>query len=134
MASGSRIDVFGLAGNGLQHWPAGVAAASHEPWNNWANILQTNLVGHCHPSSEEEVVAIVKTAERTAGARVRAVGSSWSFSDIGMTPGFLVETNEINGVINHVIDRSVLTEFAPGPEVSAARRGRHSGRTAGKLS
>ena len=114
--SGSRIDVFGLAGSGLQHWPAGIGAASHEPWANWANNRQSNVIGHCHPSSEEEIVAIVKTAERTPGARVRAVGSSWSFTDIAMTPGFMVETNEINGVLTHIIDRSVLTDQAPDPK------------------
>jgi len=110
-----RVDVFGLAGSGLQHWPAGIAAATHEPWANWAGNQQTAVVGHCHPSTEEEVVAIVKTAEQAPGAPVRAGGSSWSFSDIAVTPSFMVETSELDGVISHVIDRSVLTESAPDP-------------------
>jgi hypothetical protein len=112
-AAGNRIDAFGLAGPGLQHWPAGIAAASNEPWANWANNRRTNVTGHCHPSTEEEVLAIVRTAERVPGARVRAVGSSWSFSDVAMTPGFMVETNQLDGLITHVIDPSVLTEHAP---------------------
>lgn len=114
VTSDGRIDVFGLGSGGLQHWPAGIDTASNERWTNWANNLQFNPVRHCRPSTEEEVVAIVKTAER-AGLRVRAVGSSWSFTDITLptAPGVIVETNQIDGLITHVIDQSVLTENAP---------------------
>lgn len=114
-ASGSRIDAFGLAASGLQHWPAGIAAARNQPWANWANNLQANPGGRCYPNTEEEVVAIVRTAETVPGVRVRAVGSSWSFPDIAVppAPGFIVETNGINGLITHVLDGSVVTENAP---------------------
>jgi len=115
-AAGSRIDVFGLAGNGLQHWPAGIAAAGNEGWTNWAGSQQSNPIKHCHPASEEEVVAVVRTAERLPDARVRAVGSGWSFPDIAVTQGVLVETNALNSVMTHVIDRAVLTESAPDPK------------------
>ena len=70
--------------------------------------------GALPPGREEEVVAIVKTAERLPNARVRAVGSSWSFSDIAVTPGFLVETSALNGVNRATSStRSVLTENVP---------------------
>jgi hypothetical protein len=117
ITNNGRIDVFGVGGDGLQHWPAGIGAASNEPWSNWANNRQFNPVRHCRPSTEEEVAAIVKTAEKTAGVRVRAVGSSWSFTDITVptAPGVIVETNQMDGLITHVIDRSVLTENAPDP-------------------
>lgn len=115
VAANGRTDVFGLAGNGLQHWPAGIVAATNEPWANWANTQRMAPAGHCRPSSEEEVVAIVRTAERVAGARVRAVGSSWSFPDIAVpsAPGFIVETNEMAGVLTHIIDQEVLIDGAP---------------------
>jgi hypothetical protein len=118
VTNNGRIDVFGVSGGGLQHWPAGIGAASNEPWSNWANNRQFNPVKHCRPSTEEEVAAIVKTAEKTAGVRVRAVGSSWSFTDIALPamPGVIVETKQINGLITHVIDQSVLTENAPHPK------------------
>jgi hypothetical protein len=113
----NRVDAFGFnsgADNSLLHWPAGIAAAQHDGWANWGNNQQTpNPSGHCRPSTHEDVVAIVKTAEMVPGARVRAVGSSWSFSDIAVTPSFIVETRDITGVYTHVIDASVLTEQAP---------------------
>ena len=113
----NRVDAFGFnsgTDNSLLHWPAGIAAAQRDGWANWGNNRQTpNPAGHCRPSTHEEVVAIVRSAERVPGARVRAVGSSWSFSDIAMTPSFIVETREIAGVSTHVIDASVLTEQAP---------------------
>ena len=113
----NRVDAFGFnsgTDNSLLHWPAGIAAAQRDGWANWGNNRQTpNPAGHCRPSTHEDVVAIVRSAERVPGARVRAVGSSWSFSDIAMTPSFIVETREIAGVSTHVIDASVLTEQAP---------------------
>ena len=113
----NRVDAFGFnsgTDNSLLHWPAGIAAAQRDGWANWGNNRQTpSPAGHCRPSTHEDVVAIVRSAERVPGARVRAVGSSWSFSDIAMTPSFIVETREIAGVSTHVIDASVLTEQAP---------------------
>jgi hypothetical protein len=53
---------------------------------------------------------------------VRAVGSSWSFSDIAVTPGYIVETNAMNQVLTHVIPQaqsakavSMLTPRTPKP-------------------
>jgi hypothetical protein len=118
-AGGNRMDAFAIHGGGdnsLQHWPAGVAGADHDPWSNWANNRHTNPAGHCRPKTLEELVAIVKTAEKLPGARVRAVGSSWSFSGISQTLdglGFVVETNGMNQVLSYVITPDVLTASAP---------------------
>jgi FAD/FMN-containing dehydrogenase len=46
------------------------------------------------PESIDEVVAIVRAAE-AAGAAVRAVGSGHSWSDVALTPGFLLETHRL---------------------------------------
>ena len=119
-ASQRRIDAFGFnagTNNSLLHWPPGIAGANtNEPWANWANNQRVNPVGHCHPQTVEEIVAIVKTAERVPNARVRAVGSSWSFPDIALTPSYIVETNELRGFITPVIDKSILVDHAPDPK------------------
>ena len=118
-AGGGRVDAFAIhsgGDNSLQHWPAGVSAADHDPWTNWASNRHTNPAGHCRPKTVEELVAIVKTAEKVPGARVRAVGSSWSFSGIAQTLdglGFVVETNGMNQVLSYVLTPDVLTSSAP---------------------
>ena len=120
-SGGNRVDAFAFhAGgdNSLQHWPAGVAGADHDPWTNWAGNRHTNPAGHCRPKTLEELVAIVKTAEKIPGARVRAVGSSWSFSGVAQTVdglGFVVETNAMNQVLKYVITPDVLTSSSPDP-------------------
>jgi hypothetical protein len=118
-AGANRVDAFAFesgGNNSLQHWPAGVAAADHDPWTNWASTQQSTPAGHCRPSTLEELVAIVKSAEEVPGRRVRAVGSSWSFSAIAEAPsaiGFTVETHGLNKVIDYVIGPGVLTSSAP---------------------
>ena len=112
-AGAGRVDVFGLRGS-LQHWPAGIGTAPRDSWSNWAGNQSTpSPLAHCRPVATEEVVAIVKSAERVPNARVRAVGSSWSFPDIAVTPSVIVETNQLSGVIGHVIDDSVLADGSP---------------------
>jgi len=100
----SQVDVFARASdNSLRHWPGGTASAPSDGWKNWAGTFGVpKLKGHCHPGSLEELVAIVQDAER-GGRRVRAVGSSWSLSDVAMTPDYLVETNQFNRLLTHVV-------------------------------
>ncbi len=120
-AGAGRVDAFAFqsgGNNSLEHWPAGIAGADHDPWTNWAGTQQSTPAGHCRPSTLEELVAIVKSAEKTPANRVRAVGSSWSFSGIGEAPsgvGFTVETHGLRQVITNVIDSSVLVASAPDP-------------------
>ena len=96
------MDAFGFNSgrdNSLLHWPAGVAAAPRGAMGELGGQPPDAEPGRALlPSTHEEVVAIVRSAERVPGARVRAVGSSWSFSDIAMTPSFIVETRQIAGV------------------------------------
>ena len=85
--------------NSLLHWPAGIHAVPGEWWQNWAANQRTNpITGYCYPTCLEELVAIVRTASQQ-GKPARAVGSSWSFSDIAMTPGFVVQTNALNKIL-----------------------------------
>jgi FAD/FMN-containing dehydrogenase len=112
VARGDQIDAFAIRSGGdnsLQQWPAGSCPST--PWQNWAaNQSVPNPVAHYHPSSLEEVVVIVLQAE-SRGKRVRAVGSSWSFSDIAMTGDYVVETHLLNRVLTNVINANppVLT-------------------------
>jgi len=113
-----RIHVFARgADNTLQHWPGGgLSSCSRDPWTNFAqnHIVQTP-VGHCKPTSLAELVGIVKQAEQLA-RHVRAVGSSWSFSDIAVTDGYIVETNLLNSVLTEVLEASpsILNPKAKG--------------------
>lgn len=94
--------------NSLQHWPAGIGITPHEPWHNWADNRRTDPIeGHCYPTCLEELVAIVKTATQQ-NKRARAVGSSWSFSDIAVTPGYVVETNKLDKHITTVLPKALL--------------------------
>lgn len=98
------IDAFAFqsgSNNVLLHWPAG-------PWQNWAGNQLTNPVqGHWYPTCLEELIAIVRSAAQQ-NKNVRAVGSSWSFSDIAVTPGYVVETSHLDRVLTTVLPNALL--------------------------
>ena len=99
------LEAFGIQSgqnNSLLHWPAGIAAADTTPWRNWANNRTSAPEGHCYPATLDELVSIVKAATRQS-KRARAVGSSWSFSDIAVTPGYIIETNKMTAVLDTVL-------------------------------
>jgi hypothetical protein len=122
----SRVDVFIRgADNTLRQWPgSGVEYITHEPWTNlnmnWQVPSVNNnspiapvpplgqLAAHCHPDGLDDLVALVQDAERQ-GRRVRAVGSSWSISDVAVTGDYLIETNKLNREIAGVVNPDVLT-------------------------
>jgi FAD/FMN-containing dehydrogenase len=96
----------GSGGNPLLHWPAGISVAKPDGWVNWAGTQHVDHPqGHCYPTCLEELAQIVKSATQQ-GKMVRAVGSSWSFSDIAVTPGYIVETNAMNHVLTQVIPQA----------------------------
>jgi hypothetical protein len=103
--AGAGVQVFGFSAgfnNSLLHWPGGIAAYSQDQWRNWAGNRQTPLQGHCYPTCLEELVAIIRTAAQQ-DKPVRAVGSGWSFSGAAVTTGYLVETYEINRILDTVL-------------------------------
>ena len=74
-------------------------AARREPgfaWRRtWSNHLGNQRIDPLRiytPTSIEQVSEIVREAE-TAGVTARAVGSGHSWSDVALTPGFLLETS-----------------------------------------
>jgi FAD binding domain/Abnormal spindle-like microcephaly-assoc'd, ASPM-SPD-2-Hydin len=97
----------GITDNSLQLWPAGIGGISSTPWANWADNRRTPAPkGHCYPTCLEELVAIAKTATQK-GHHVRAVGSSWSFSDVAVTDGYVVETNRLVQFLDNVVPRAL---------------------------
>lgn len=106
------IDVFAFqsgSNNVLLHWPAG-------PWRNWAGNQQTDPVaGRWYPTCLEELVAIIKSAAQQ-NKRVRAVGSSWSFSDIAVTSGYVVETSHLDRILTTVLPHALLAPHATRPQ------------------
>jgi FAD binding domain len=74
----------------------------NEPWSNWAGNITLTPFRHCHPRSRQDLVEIVQQAE-TLGRRVRAGGSHWSFTDIAITEDFIVETDQLNNMLQDVI-------------------------------
>ena len=59
-------------------------------WQNHLGNQSIDPLRIYEPQTIEEVVVIVRAAE-DAGVTVRAVGSGHSWSDVALTPGFLVE-------------------------------------------
>jgi len=98
-----------------------VDESANEQWTNWAGNQSLTPYRHCHPRSLEDLIAIVQEAELN-GKRVRAVGSSWSFSDIAMTGDYLVETNEISSVLTTVLS-SALNARAAGRQLVQVEAG-----------
>lgn len=105
-----RLDVFVTgAGNTLRQWPGGgLENAKHGTWMNWPSNHPTNPAGILRPDSLNELVSIVQEAERL-GRNVRAVGTGWSNSDVAVTDGYVVETDNLNAVLIDVLGTSLNT-------------------------
>jgi hypothetical protein len=103
-----RLDVFAIgAGNTLRKWPGGgLENATNQAWVNWPSNHHANPAGHLRPDSLEELVNIVQEAERL-GRGVRAVGSTWSNSDVAVSPGYVVETDNLAALLTDVLSTSL---------------------------
>ncbi len=111
----------GSSGNPLLHWPAGISAAKPDGWVNWSGTQHVDHPqGHCSPTCLEELAEIVRSAAQQ-GKMVRAVGSSWSFSDIAVTPGYIVETNAMKQVLTNVLP---MAQSAKAVSILTPRTGR----------
>ncbi|MEM7345023.1 MAG: D-arabinono-1,4-lactone oxidase [Chloroflexota bacterium] len=71
-------------------------------WQNWSGAVQANPSESLAPSTEAEIVAIVKRARQT-GQTVRVVGSGHSFTPIVATDDILLSLDEMQGLVkvNH---------------------------------
>src|SRR5262249_6235673 len=92
-----HIDVFAIGRDAsLQHWPP-------TGWTNWADTQLKRAAEQFQPTKVDELVAIVERAEKN-GLHVRAVGSGWSFTDIMLTPDFMVLTDRLTKTLTSVVD------------------------------
>jgi len=107
-----RLDVFVTgAGNSLLQWPGGGAEnGKSQRWENWPTTFEKPAPpGVLRPDSLEQLVNIIREAEqRNFG--VRAVGTSWSSSDVAVSSGYVVETDLLGSVLTDVLDTSLNPE------------------------
>jgi L-gulono-1,4-lactone dehydrogenase len=68
-------------------------------WKNWAGNQQCAPVSVEHPSSEDELAAVVKRAA-AAGRRVKAVGAGHSFTDTALTDGVQLQLDRYDKVLH----------------------------------
>jgi hypothetical protein len=64
-------------------------------WHNHTKNAWVEPLRRYEPKDLEEVIEIVREA-RDAGCPVRAVGSGHSWSDVALTPGYLIETHGLS--------------------------------------
>lgn len=77
-------------------------------WTNWAGNQSCAPTAIRRPSSEEELVAIVKEAA-AAGTRVKCVGAGHSFTPIACTDGTLVDLSGYGRVLGHDAEARTIT-------------------------
>src|SRR5262245_24743095 len=75
-------------------------------WSNWAGNQTARPAAIHHPTTERELVEIVKGAS-DRGRRVKVVGTGHSFTAIACTDGELVDLDRYNAVLG--IDPQRLT-------------------------
>ncbi len=77
-------------------------------WKNWAGNQVCAPVSIRQPSSEHELVGIVKEAA-SAGPRVKVVGAGHSFTAIACTDGILIDLAHYGRVLAHDADAGTVT-------------------------
>jgi FAD-linked oxidoreductase len=78
-------------------------------WTNWAGTYSCSPARIESPSTEEEIVAIVRSAAER-GERVKVAGSGHSFTDIACTDGCMIRLDGYNKVLD--VDRDAATVTA----------------------
>jgi hypothetical protein len=93
-------------------------------WKNDSEIQFSVPLRTYYPSSLEEIVAIVKEAEK-GNLTVRATGSSLSFSDVSLADDFLVMPDKLDKIFTPIdtslfkdgVDASTLYHFESGVRI-----------------
>jgi FAD-linked oxidoreductase len=66
-------------------------------WSNWSGSVTCEPVEIHHPSSQEEIIALVKTC-RAQGKKLRPVGSGHSFTPVAQTDDVMVSLDNYQGI------------------------------------
>src|SRR6187402_263619 len=77
-------------------------------WTNWAGNQTCAPTSIRKPTTEGELVAIVKEAA-AAGTRVKCVGAGHSFTPIACTDGILVDLSGYGRVLSHDAEARTIT-------------------------
>jgi FAD-linked oxidoreductase len=77
-------------------------------WSNWAGEQICAPVSIERPSSEQELIGIVRRAAGN-GLTVRAVGAGHSFTDCACTDGVMIDTSRMNRILEIDRDRGLVT-------------------------
>lgn len=84
-------------------------------FTNWARNVSATPRRLYQPSTLDELVSIVKEAEREQRS-VRAIGSGWSFTDVMVTPDYMVNTD----LLNRILSETMTQRQYPGDPVFTA--------------
>ncbi len=79
-----------------------MSATSAGAWRNWAGNQSCNPIAVPQPTSEDEIIALVRRAA-DEGRRVKVYGAGHSFTDIACTDGYLVNLDDYGAILD--IDR-----------------------------
>ncbi len=107
-AAGDVKGLFAEVGRMLEGGEISGSAAASERRRTWKNHTENQVVQPLQtlePKSYAELQDLVRNAEAN-GAKVRAVGSGHSFSDVVQTTDFLVRTDALNAWLD--VDRALL--------------------------
>ena len=85
------------------------------PFVNWAQNVTATPQSFFQPSTLDELVAIVSQAEANQ-LSVRAIGSGWSFTDVMVSPDYMVNTDLLNATLSETLTG---TDYSADPVFSA---------------
>ncbi|MBT6030111.1 MAG: FAD-binding protein [Crocinitomicaceae bacterium] len=80
-------------------------------WTNWSGSVKSEPIAILYPSSEDEIMDIVKNAI-VSNQKIRMVGSGHSFSKILETKQVLVSLDKMQGIISHDFESQTATVWA----------------------
>ena len=82
----------------------GTGPTTGNSFTNWAQNVSETPLRFYQPSTLDELVSIVREAEREQRS-VRAIGSGWSFTDVMVTPDYMVNTDLLNQTLSETMTR-----------------------------
>lgn len=80
-------------------------------WSNWSGSVRSNPTEVIYPSSEGEIVELVKRASE-AEKQIRVIGSGHSFSRVVEANQILVSLDRMQGIIDVDVDGKTATVWA----------------------